>query len=408
MQPGWCLPDRRSQNLSTCPKNDIRDLPAAKPGHFNYYWDTRTRGLFLLVTSNGFKTFYVRRKLKGKSERLLVGRFPDLSIEQARAKAAEFHSMLATGKNLAEARRLELQELTLGELFDAYMERHAKKTKKSWANMAAEFERSFSHWKTRKLSMISNREVDKLHAQIGEARGKYAANRSLELLRAIYNKGKFWKIFSGDNPAEGISPFPEESRSRILQADEFEKFFVALQRFPDLDFKDFVTISLLTGARKSNVLSMSWKDINLPGATWTIPGELSKNGHEHVIPLTAAEIEILSRRYQSRLNEFVFPGKGGVSHFKEPKRQWANLLQSAKITNLHLHDLRRSLASWMANTGANASLIRGALNHKDIKTTLSVYAITVKDSEREARKTAHDFMLSHKPKRSLGLVPNQE
>jgi uridylate kinase len=58
------------------------------------------------------------------------------------------------------------------------------------------------------------------------------------------------------------------------------------------------------------------------------------------------------------------------------------------------------MASCMANTGANAPLIQSALNNKDIKTTLSIYAQTVKDAERSAREKAQNFMLSHKQKRA--------
>ena len=64
-----------------------------------------------------------------------------------------------------------------------------------------------------------------------------------------------------------------------------------------------------------------------------------------------------------------------------------------------MHDLRRSLASWMANTGANAPLIQSAMNHEDMKTTMSIYVHTVKGAERDAREKAQRFMLSHKENR---------
>ena len=58
---------------------------------------------------------------------------------------------------------------------------------------------------------------------------------------------------------------------------------------------------------------------------------------------------------------------------------------------MHIHDLRRSLASYMASSGAELAVIKNALNHKDIKTTIEVYAKTAKDAEMDARQKAHDM-----------------
>lgn len=90
--------------------------------------------------------------------------------------------------------------------------------------------------------------------------------------------------------------------------------------------------------------------------------------------------------------EFVFPGEGVTGHYVEPKRAWKRLLARAKVEGLHIHDLRRSLASFMANAGADVSLIQSALNHKDIKTTLTVYVRTARSAELTAREKAHDLI----------------
>ncbi|CAN5138457.1 site-specific integrase [soil metagenome] len=380
-------------------KRDIQELePAPVEKQQVRYLDTKERGLYLLVTSTGVKSFYVRRKVLGKSERLFLGRFPEMSIEQARSKAAEFHSSISKGNNLAQVRREELGEMTLGELFGEYIQRHAQKSCKTWKVIEQSFERDFNSWKTRKLSAITSENVEKLHGRIAQTRGQYAANRALELIRAIYNKGIRWKLFRGDNPAVNLTPFKEETRVRILQPNEFEKFIEALELEPDVAIRDFIMLSLLTGARKANLLSMRWTNINMDAKLWFIPGEETKNGRPHAVPLTERELSILRRRFKTKKNQYVFYGEGATGHLVDPKRAWKRVLKSAGIIDLHLHDLRRSMASWMANTGANVSLIQSALNHKDVKTTLFVYAHTVKDSERDAREKAHDFMLTPKNK----------
>ncbi len=358
------------------------------------YYDTKTRGLLLLVTAGGAKTFYVRRKVKGRSELYTLGRFPELSIEQARAKASGFHSALAEGKNMVQARRTEKSELTLGDLFQEYLDRHLKKSRKTWQVLEKNFERDFGSWKNHKLSVISSGDVEKLHRSIGANRGTYAANRAVDLLRAMYNKGISWQLFSGVNPAVGISEFTERPRDRVLQADEVARFIAAIESDAEEDLRDFVRLCLLTGQRKSNVLSMRWEHIDLKGKVWNIPGEQMKNNQSHTLSLSSDEILILRMRADSpkKNEEWVFPGDGKTGHFVDPKRAWKKLLDRAGIEDLHIHDLRRSLASFMANSGADVSMIKSALNHKDIKTTLNVYIRTTRDAELEAREKAHKLI----------------
>lgn len=298
-------------------------------------------------------------------------------------------------------------------MFGQYIERHARKSRKTSDEMEKQFERSFSKWKDRKLSSITSEVAETIHQSIGDTRGQYAANRAIELLRALFNKATEWKLFKGSNPTETITMFPEQNRVRIIQADEFQRFFAALEEEADQDIQDFVLLSLFTGARKTNVLAMSWADIDLKAGTWTIPGEQAKNSQSHTVPLTEEELKILRRRKKTQEKErqkdpdnpkfkgnfYVFFGNGKTGHLVEPKRQWRNILSKAGIDNLHLHELRRSMASWMANSGANVALIQSAMNHKDLKTTLTIYAHTVKDAERDARQKAHALMLGHKTKK---------
>ena len=258
-----------NENRLNFTKKAIEELePASKAKKLEYFWDTKTRGLYLLVTAGGIKTFYVRRKVKGRSERLLIGRFPDVSVEQARTRAAAFHSDLSNGKNLAEVRRQDNSELTLAALFEQYIERHAKKTRKTWMVMIEEFDRYFTDWKNRRLSGILPDDVEQMHHHIAVRRGKYAANRAVELLRAIYNKGIRWRLYRGDNPATSVTFFPEESRSRILQEDEFARFFASLDLEEDDRVRDLIMLALLTGARKRNLLSMRWADLHFGRAIW--------------------------------------------------------------------------------------------------------------------------------------------
>jgi integrase len=359
-----------------------------------YYRDVQVRGLYLDITPSGTKSFYVRRTSNGRSDRLFIGRFPDISVEQARTKAISFHADLSAGHSQAEEIRNRKSELSLSELFELYLERHISKSRKTVHLTRQDFESLFSHWQDRKLSSITRESVELLHAQIGQERGKYRANRALQLLSAMYNKAILWKLYTSDNPVRGITKFAEHARERVLREDEIGTFFNCLNAEPKDQFYDFIMLLILTGQRKSNVLAMRWQDIDFAACTWTIPGELMKNGQTLTIALTETEMEILERRQNHKVNDFVFPSQGRRGHYIEPKRRWKELLSAAKITNFRIHDLRRTLATYMANSGANVALIQSALNHKDLRTTLKVYAKVARRAELEARAKAHKLMLS--------------
>lgn len=372
-------------------KATLLALPTPAPGKRATYYDTKTRGLNLVVTDAGTKTFYLRRKLKGASERVVIGRFPDFTIEQARGKAGEINSAFSIGKNPADLRRLAKGEPTLGQLFDEYVERYAKDHTKTWEDMEANFRRYLSQWKARKVSTLSSSDVQRLHAELGRTRGHHTANRAIELLRALFNKGISWGLCPNGNPASRITKFRLKSRERFIYGEELPRFFRALAEESNKTIRDYVLISLLTGARKSNVISMRWDEISFERSTWRIPE--TKNGEPLTVPLTPVALEVLKARAEQRTNDYVFPGDGAKGHLISPKKGWKRILQRAKIKDLRIHDLRRTMGSWQASTGASLAIIGKSLGHKDFATT-AIYARLNLDPVRQAMETATNAILS--------------
>src|SRR5918996_2235891 len=148
-------------------KANIEALSLPSAGKRAYHYDTKQRGLGVSVTSQGTKTFIVYRKINGMPERIFLGHYPDLTIEQARGKAAEAMAAIARGESPADRRRAARAEMTLGELFTEYMERHAKLHKKSWEKDQSMFRLYLSHWTNRKLSAIHKSDIQALHAKVG-------------------------------------------------------------------------------------------------------------------------------------------------------------------------------------------------------------------------------------------------
>lgn len=352
-------------------KAALEALPAPAPGKRAYYYDIKMRGLGIGITSNGTKSFIVYRWVEGKPERVTLGRFPDLSIEQARCKASEVNAVIAKGENPNDKRRADRAEVTLGGLFAEYLERHAKLHKTAWKEDEAQYKRYLMSWAKRKISAIKKADIQKLHQEIGRERGVYAANRLLALLSVLFNKATEFGLWDKPNPALGIKKFREQSRDRFLQTDELPRFFKALAEEPNDTIRDYFILALLTGARRSNVQGMKWEQLDLERGEWRIP--LTKNGTPQTVVLAEEAVMILQQRKTTATGQYVFPSVGSSGHLVEPKKGWQRILERAQLSNLRIHDLRRTLGSWQARTGASLAIIGKSLNHKSPQAT-AIYA----------------------------------
>jgi integrase len=364
-------------------------VPFPTNGQRAYFYDSSTRGLALAVSPAGKKVFILYRKIARRPERVTIGPYPDLTIEQARGEAARLNGIIARGENPASKRRIVQKESTLGELFDAWLEHHAKPYKKTWAYDQGTFNRQLHAWRLRKLSDIRRMDVTTLHARIGSKSGPYTANRVVELLSSMFNKAIEWG-WEGENPATKIKAFREKKRERFLQPEEVSAFFEALNNELNETMRDYFLISLLTGQRRSNVQEMRWKEINWHAQTWRIPE--TKNGESLTVALVRPALDILENRKASSESEWVFPGNGVSGHLIEPKTGWKRILTRAGIQDLRIHDLRRTLGSWQAATGASLPIIGKSLGHKSLTAT-QIYARLNLDPVRESLNKATEALL---------------
>lgn len=357
------------------------------------YHDTREKGLSLYITSKGTKTFFIRKRVSGRDEKIILGRFPDISIEQARKLAQVNKGEVAKGFNPNTEKKRLKQEITLKLLFDEYLDRYAKKHKKTWKYDEQQFNRYLSTWQYKKLTTIQKQDIERLHQRIGEEHGKYAANRLLSLLKTMFNKAKEWG-WGGDNPAKGVKKFREKSRDRFLQPNELPKFFKALAQETNETIKDYVWLSLLTGARKSNVLSMRWDEINFTRKVWHIIE--TKNYDSVDIPLVKEALEILKRRKKGSNSQWVFPSDTSKSgHLIDPKRVWQRVLENAGIENLRIHDIRRTLGSYQAITGSSLLIIGKTLGHKSQQAT-QIYSRLNSGPIKASMDKAIKIIMAHK------------
>jgi integrase len=378
-------------------KNFVESLKPAKAGKRDYYKDAKVNGLEVMVTANGNKSFKVTKKKGGRFIRVTIGGYPDLSVENARTKALEINSQIAQGVNPNEEKNQLRQEITFGDLFEQYMERYSKKSKKSWKYDEREVNKFLSHWFKRKISAISNQEIRILHDKIRDENGLYQANRLLERIRAIFNKAIEWG-YKSENPSNKIKKFKETSRDRFIQQDELPRIFDALKNEDNEVTRDYIYISLYTGARKANVLAMRWDEINFTTKEWRIPK--TKNGDALTIPLMKEAIEVLKTRKKQNekmqlaelQQKFVFPSLASASgHLADPKKAWHRILKEAKVEDLRLHDIRRTLGSYQVMTGASLPVIGKSLGHKSSQAT-QIYSRMNLDPVRQSMERAISLM----------------
>lgn len=369
-------------------KRTLDALPTPAKGERSSYADKKINGLIIRVTHNGHKSFQIYKKWQGRPIRVTLGKYPDLSVENARKEAYKAMGQFTVGKNPNTEKQKIRQDLTLKQAFEEYLDKHAKKHKKTWEYDDKQFKRYLFGWQYKRLSTLTRQDVERLHKKIGEENGIYSANRLLALLKTMFNKAIQWG-WEGSNPAQGVKKYKEKSRDRFLQSAELPKFFKALNQETSITIKDYIFILLLTGARRGNVLSMSWDEIDFKRAIWCIPE--TKNGEPLDIPLVDEAISILKRRKRDANSEWVFPSVTSQSgHLEEPKRVWQRVLENSGIKDLRIHDIRRTLGSYQAITGASSLIIGKTLGHKSQQAT-QVYSRLnsdpIKASMEKATKT---------------------
>jgi integrase len=331
--------------------------------------DDKLRGFALRVTAAGIKSFVFEGRVRGRVRRITIGQYPVISVSFAREEALRIKSAITQGRDPVMERAAERNVLSFRDLTNVYLERYAKSHKRSWKRDEQMLAGYLASWGNRRLSEITTADVARLHDHLGRENGRYAANRTVALLRTMFNLARDWDYLSGDNPASRVKFYREEKRDRFLSPEEVRRVNEALASEPNLYWRAYFPLSLLLGTRRGELLTAQWEDIDLEQKVWRISS--TKAGRPHLLPLPNAAVEILGAL--PRTSTFVFPGKGAAGHMAEPSKAWQRIRKRAGVMDARIHDLRRTLGSWLAVQGYSLPLIGRALNHSNLSTT-QIYA----------------------------------
>ncbi|MDZ5697629.1 tyrosine-type recombinase/integrase [Chelativorans sp. M5D2P16] len=333
------------------------------------YQDEMVRGLALRVSPNGTKTWNVvfTRESDGTKQRVKVGRFPAMPLEKARTAALKMVTAVSAGEDPSEEKRARKAAMTVEKLGELYIEKYAKRRKKTWAEDERLLKREvYPEIGRMKAVAVKRRDLLDIIEAKAEAGHVAQSTQILAVVRKMFN----WAVDSDyldASPAIGVKPRGKAvKRDRVLSDAEMRTIWSALPEAAVSEpTKDILRLLFLTGQRSGEVCGMSRGEVDTDRALWTIPGTRTKNGLAHVVPLSPTALEIVERALDKADDELDAPL---FSRVGEPIESNA----IAKAVRLKLqkaeapwtpHDIRRTVATGMAALGIAPHIVEAVLNH---------------------------------------------
>jgi integrase len=345
-------------------------------------WDDETPGLGLRIYPSGQRAFVLSYRHQARKRLIALGRYGILTLDMARDRARKALAHVEESDPLAERQKVRLGE-NFADLAREYMERHAKPKKRSWREDARMIE-SFlqAPLGQRKLTDIRRADIASLHRRIGQT-SPIAANRVLSLLSKMFALASRWDMLDENavNPARGIDRYTETKRDRWITPTELPELAKAIDAEPNEMARHAIWLYLLTGARRSELLSAKWEDIDFDRRVLRLPK--TKAGRAHEIPLSKAALTLLRQIPRAAGNPYVLAGRKAGRPLVNISKPWKRVRTAAKIEDVRLHDLRRTVGSWLATAGNSLTLIGKVLNHSSVSTT-AIYARLGQDEARMA------------------------
>jgi integrase len=279
-------------------------------------------------------------------------------------------------------RQRERQGKLIKDLCKKYIDERVSR-KKSGRNDISSIERFIMpEWGNLPVVNIKRADVEVLHKKIGK-QAPYQANRVHSLLSNMFNFARVWEFVPPgyDNPCFKIDKFAEVKRDRFVSHEELPKLVEAINKELNPYVVAAIWLYLLTGVRREELLTLKWSDIDLERRELKLTD--TKNGKDHYLPLSGAAMDVLNNLQRIEGNPYVIAGKKEGCHLVNIFVPWQRIRKEAGLDDVRLHDLRRSVGSWLAQSGSSLHLIGKVLNHSNQSTT-AIYARFGQDHVRDA------------------------
>jgi len=369
-------------------QDTVRSIPYIGTGKAQcIYWDEGLPGFGLRLYSSGKRVYVCSYRVSQRKRLASLGRADVLTLDEARRKAKRYLGQVADHLDPQAMSDEERATVTIRTLATAYVEKHARLKKKSWRHDESVLRRlllpKLGAWR---VTAVTTPEIEAIHAAKGVT-APAEANNFVKIVRKMFNWGKTAKLVleTKPNPASGLVFFPIAKRRRYVTAAEMPRLLAALEAEDNEFARHAIWLLLLTGLRVNELLRAKWSDVDWAFKTLSIG--VTKNGEPMLAPLSEAAIDRLTKIPRRDDNRHIICGAVPSTPLVNLRKAWVRMRTKANMPDIRLHDVRRTVGSWLVQDGSSLHLVGSVLNHKDIKTTAG-YAY-FQTQQREQALTRH-------------------
>lgn len=361
----------------TTPLTDRFLLSLKGRGERFVFWEPNRHGVGTLgvrVSAQGAKAFVYMYYQDGKARMMTLGRYPVMTVAEAHKAASDAMLAREQGADPAQVVVTENQRKrvapTVEDLAEEYLEKWAKPRKRSWQEDERILNRDvLPALGKRKVEDVRRRDIVHLLDGIVARGSPIAANRTLAVVRKMFNFAITRDQIEHSPCTGAVAPARESRRDRMLSGDEVSSLLAALPATPMWTPTHLaILMVLLTAQRCGEVVGMTWAEVDLTGAWWTIPKQRAKNGLAHRVPLSPLALRLLGLAGRLNLGDgAVFPSRAdsGPMVATAIARAVARNLPAFKCEPFTPHDLRRTAASHMTSIGISRLTVSKILNHAE-------------------------------------------
>jgi len=337
------------------------------------HFDTIVIGLALRVTKNGATSWSYIYRLDGRNRRTTLGKYPEVTLKDARSAAREAARLVAVGEDPALQRFEARHKATEGRrnsfayVANEFVEKHCKKHNRTWRKTENNLSKYvLPQWGKRPISTITPRDCIELIEDISENSGPFMANYVRANIRTLFKWAGQREIVDSNPCADVPRPINgnRAERDRVLTDEEVRSVWRACDTMGH-PFGRIVQMLLLTGQRKSEVTHMKWSDVDFEDEVWRLAREQTKADRSHDVPLSAMAIDLLTRLPRLNGSEYVFTADG-IKPFNGFSKAKERLDRESKTKGWRLHDLRRTVGTNMTeHLGVPVFTVARVLNHAE-------------------------------------------
>jgi integrase len=338
------------------------------------FFDDEIPGFGVRVREGGSRKFVLHYRIGGNQRRYTVGAVGVLKLEEARQRARRALVDVGDGKDPAAQKATEKVEAKQSFLSVAndYLEVLQRRVAKGEMKPRTytEIERHLNkHWKPLHrlvISSINRATIAARLREIAKQHGPVAADRARSNVSTFFG----WAIGEGiceANPVDGTnknSEYVERERSLIVDGERpnYDDLIAVWKGCPDNEYGKIVRLLILTLCRRDEIGSLERSEFDREAKLIRLPGARTKNGREHVVPLSDPAMAILATIEVREGRELLFgSGKGGYSGWSKSKAEMDNTVKIKKSWTLH--DLRRTGRTGLGILGIAPHIAEAVLNH---------------------------------------------